>query len=286
MSARLAAFRAPLSEGPRVPFSGPVTLGMFTRWDVRDYSKVDGQAPSPILVPSPEWEGAQANADVTDKLRKQDVFIARCTDSVVRVARHVKAVKLERCERCIVHVEAGCVATIDLNRCKRVHLHVGRPVAGIRVDDSDDVTVHASWAARVGYPDDGADGDGGERGAAGGAAATGGASAEPSLPRRHGPAPGMGLHVISSGSHAVTLTYPQGPDDEEEVSGVEDGEEDEDSSRRRRRPWMEKLVPDTLYTVLSEEETWPRTTVVTHGSWGRGQQGGMGGGGRPRARSQ
>ncbi len=180
---------------------------------------------STTLSPPPE-------AEVADTNRKLDVYLMRCEGAKVTVTQKMKAVKLEKCMRCEIHVPTGAVGTIELVSCRRTVVHLGAPCAGIKLDECSDISVHASWEAREGFIDDSAET----------AAAGSGVSAPV----------GTGLHIISSGCHGVTLRYP--------------------SSKEVGARMMEKLIPDTLYTILNAEEEWPSTTVVSAGSWGRNKE--------------
>jgi hypothetical protein len=126
-------------------------------------------APSPIDI-----------GEDGDGLRRCDVAILASRGASFRVRGKCKALRAERLEKCVISVPFGCVASLELLRCKGVVVELGAPVACIRVDDSEKVQIAARWPARVGYPDD----------------------------SRAGSAPGMGLRVYSAGSHHVTINFP------------------------------------------------------------------------------
>lgn len=233
----------------RPPRSALTTRGFFKRWEVEYYEGATLSVPSEAAATSQANTPAEVDAAAL-QLRKQDFYILHCKDSTISLPNKVKGIKLELCERCTIHVPSGTVGTVELQKCKRVTIKVDRPVSGVKVDECDDVTIEASWEARVGFLDDSIVPDPEEQTSASSESANGtDDGGDSDIDRRPVRTTGVGLHVVSTGSHAITLRYPASPH--------------QDSVR------YEKLLPDTLYTVLRADEDWPKTSVVHHGSWGR-----------------
>ena len=229
----------------------------------------------PLAAPGYELahirDDATAEAGEADGLSpRTDVAVLSCLRATVALRSKVKAVRVERCEQCVVRVERGAVAGVELLRCRRVVVELGAPVSVVRVDDCDDVQIVASWAARVGYHDDSLAGPAAASAAAGAGAGAGAAAAAAAAAAADAPeapavgagavaeeaaaATGVGLSVLSTGSHAVTLVYP--------------------THGRVDAPLREALLPETLSHRLRAhggEEGGVgavESRVVSPGSWG------------------
>lgn len=273
-----------------------VTRGLFKRWEVQNY-----QNENDITVPPSTLTDLSPDA-----LRRQDIYILQCKNTVIQISQKMKGIKLEKCEQVALRILQGTVGTIELVNCKKVSLYIAEPVAGLRVDESRDIVIDVSWTCRVGYIDDSADdivvttpkestpnsnstNPPGETSNNASSSSTDpsndvsseSSSSSPSVANNNSSnnnddntsllltspsssssssssnntiitrKPGTGLVLISSGSHGIRLLYPL--------------------NNTPNSPTCEKLIPDTLYTVLNEEKDEPETTIVdpTNTRWGR-----------------
>jgi hypothetical protein len=186
---------------------------------------------APPFLELTKFEGAITSITPSDgATMKTDVSISLSDKAEFTIDAKIKVLRVERCSECTVRALQGAVGSLELHRCRRVTLHVLEPISSIRLDDCEDVRIILSWRARFGYADDSRPGNG-------------------ALPA----SAGVGLQVLTTGSHAVTLVYPTAADDD--------------------APVRETLLPEILVHSLTAEsgDATGRGAVQTrhlsHGSW-------------------
>lgn len=163
---------------------------------------------------------------------KTDVSISLSEKAEFHIDAKIKVLRVERCNECTVRALHGAVGSLELHHCRRMTLHVLEPISSVRIDDCDDIRIILSWRARVGYADD-------SRRDIDAMTLTGSA--------------GVGLQVLTTGSHAVTLVYPTAADE--------------------GAPVRETLLPEVLVhsvTADSGDSTGRgavKTKHLSHGSW-------------------
>lgn len=213
----MAELGAAAASAAAAPAARLVQVGFFKRWDV---TAVNGSSAAPtasVIVPPPE---AGSNAAES---RSREVYVRACAGAALTATHRVKALKAEACERCTFTLAGGALATVELLRCRRVVLRLHGPVAALKVDDCNDVTVELAWEARAGFVDDSQTAEGASAAAAASAA-------------------GTGFSVYSTGSHGVRVSFPVAPGPD--------------------APRVERLVPETLHTHFDTGSDHPATAVV------------------------
>lgn len=178
------------AAAPTAPSGVPrlVSLGLFKQWELVGPPAEGGAGGAAVCIPPPPPPGAAPATDDADAaeacraaLRRQAVYVRGFTGGELELPQQVKGLRVEATERAGIHLAGGCLASVELLRCRRMTLRVDAPVAALRVDDCDDVTVELGWAARHGF-DDGS-----------------GATAS------------TGFNVFACGSHGVRVSFPTGP---------------------------------------------------------------------------
>lgn len=95
--------------------------------------------------------------DAPDAAARQEAVIAAGLASVtLRLPAKARAVTLERLVDCAVHVDGGVVTELQMLRCAGVDVLLAAPAGMLRLDECDDVTVHATTPeAASGYGGEG-----------------------------------------------------------------------------------------------------------------------------------
>ena len=241
-----------------------VSRGLFKRWEVQNYTNETN-----LSVPS------STTTDISiDALCRQDIYIYQCKNTHLQIPYKMKGIKLEKCEQCSLMINQGTVGTIELVNCNKISLTIAEPVAGLRIDECRDIILDISWTCRVGYIDDSADDivtttttnstSSSSTTSMNNNPVSPSSNSDPmdESPTEAIPAPsvitstrkpGTGLVLISSGSHGIRILYPL------------------NNNNNADSPKYEKLVPDTLCTVITEDHEEPETTIVdqTNARWGR-----------------
>jgi hypothetical protein len=219
MAESTAGIASPPAAG--APVARLVQAGFFKRWEVTNVNG-GGAAATAVVVPPPDAGSGPAES------RSREVYVRACAGASLTALHRVKALKAEACEKCSFTLAGGALATVELLRCRRVVLRLEGPVAALKVDDCNDVTVELAWAARSGYVDD-------SQAAAEGGTSSAAAAATPA-------AAGMGFSVFSTGSHGVRVSFPLAPGPD--------------------APRLERLVPETLHTHFDTASDHATTAVV------------------------
>jgi hypothetical protein len=123
-----------------------VHRAFFKRWEVEHYRDADISIPLPRenepTTPSVAAAGAAAH---------DDFYLRDIGNTRVIVSCKIKALTMEAVRASTVTLTAGAIATVQLCRCERVRLVLDGPVAAVRIDDCNDVTLVLSPAARRGF---------------------------------------------------------------------------------------------------------------------------------------
>ena len=215
-----------------------VTVGFFKRWQVSNVvrEQANGEGDETVVVPPSAASADNFTEALRDETRRREVYVRGCKSLAVAFPLQLKVLKVEASDNCTFEVRGGSVASVELLRCKKLTLRISAPVAAVRIDDCNDVTIELSWAARMGYVDESIEQHNMNSQNASHSSSGGGASGGVS------PSAGMGFNVFSTGSHAVRVNYPVSPDTD---------------SRR-----VERLIPETLHTRFTGDQHEPATTVV------------------------
>lgn len=159
-------------------------IGFFKRWELVGtpapesslYVSVYG-IPT-VMVPRPFDDDSEIGSQ-RGILRKQSAYVRDFSGKAATFPLQMKGLRIEACQGSTFHLVGGCVASVELHRCKRVTLRIDAPIAALRVDDCEDVTVELSFQARHGFG-----GDEGTDLVAG------------------------GFNLYTTGSHSVRVNYP------------------------------------------------------------------------------
>lgn len=114
-----------------------VKRGLWSTWEaVQCTSSLNQEIEnSRIIIPpislDPEPDNSKKNT-----LCPHDVSIRACSNVNILISRRVKAVRMENCEKVVVEIPYGVIATVELLRCKNVEIQLGGPISCARIDES------------------------------------------------------------------------------------------------------------------------------------------------------